>query len=423
MTEPNRNETKRQLSRRAFLQAVGGAAALALAASCGARTPPVTPTPTRTPRGTALSQAGRTATPTATATASTTPTAALTGTSTLTPTPAETLTPSATPPPTNTPTPTASPFPPGPASKLGVFVSWNNPKVFELLQTKNVAVVKTLEYDANFVAEMKQMSPDTAIFGRIDLAQLNLADMSDPKGAAQAFVDRLLPIATDPKRMAAIEAWESYNEPTPGSPDEMARLGEFEAQRTRLLAANGIRSVVGNFSTGMPPLEWWPQFRPAIEAAKQTKGYLGLHEYSAPTMQFGTPQDPLGWGTDPNQEGWLTLRYRKVYHSFLKPNNLVLPIVITELGIDGYVTNRPGPPGMGWMDFGGYWNELGMGTDAPGNYVEQLAWYDAAMQQDSYIIGAAIFAGPASPGWETYEVLNDALGFLKQYLSVHPVRP
>jgi hypothetical protein len=139
-------------------------------------------------------------------------------------------------------------------------------------------------------------------------------------------------------------------------------------------------------------------------------------------MQFGTPQDPLGWGADPAQEGWLTLRYRKVYRGYLEPNNLVLPLVITELGIDGFVTPRPGPPGMGWMDFGGYWNELGMGTDAPGNYVEQLAWYDAQLQQDAYVVGAAIFAGPASPGWETYEVLNDVLGFLKQYFSVHPVQ-
>jgi hypothetical protein len=63
-----------------------------------------------------------------------------------------------------------------------------------------------------------------------------------------------------------------------------------------------------------------------------------------------------------------------------------------------------------------------MGKDAPGNYMEQLAWYDAQLQQDDYVLGAAIFAAAASPGWESYEVLGEVEPFLRQYLSVHPVR-
>ncbi len=64
-----------------------------------------------------------------------------------------------------------------------------------------------------------------------------------------------------------------------------------------------------------------------------------------------------------------------------------------------------------------------MGSDAAGNYVQQLAWYDACLQQDDYILGAAIFAAAASPGFQTYEILDDELfPFLKQYLSVHPAR-
>ena len=102
---------------------------------------------------------------------------------------------------------------------------------------------------------------------------------------------------------------------------------------------------------------------------------------------IGTPQDPLGWGTDPAQEGWLTLRYRKVYREYLEPNKLTLPLILTEIGIDGLVGNRPGPEGAGWQDFGDYWDELGMGKDAPGNYMEQLAWYDASLQQDSVRAG------------------------------------
>jgi hypothetical protein len=409
---------------RVLLAAAASAVILAVLAGCPARTPPTTPTPTRTPRS---------LDPTSTATPPPTETEIFTSPlatpeSTLEPveTPTVSAPPTATasPEPTATPTPPATPFPPGPASKLGLFVTRNDPRIFDLLRTGNVAVVKTVEYDPNFVSEIKQVSPKTLIVARLDLPQLDLSTLTDPEGAARAFVDKLLPIATEPRRLAAIDAWEAYNEPVASDGEQMARLARFEAERTRLLAAAGVRSVIGNFGAGQPDLALWPQFRPAIEAAIKYQGYLGLHEYSAPTMQYGSPQDPLGWGTDPAQTGWLTLRYRKAYREYLEPNNLKLPLILTEIGIDGLVGNRPGPEGAGWQDFGGYWDELGMGKDTAGNYTEQLAWYDASLQQDDYVLGGAIYAAAASPGWESYEILGDGgvEPFLKQYLSVHPVR-
>ena len=424
MSDPNMKKTRARLSWRVFLAVAVSAVVLVVLAGCPARTPPPTPTPTRTPR---------TLGPTDTPVPSPTETAIFTSPL---PTPESTLEPvetptvsapptaTASPEPTATPTPQATPFPPGPASKLGLFVSRNDPRIFDLLRTGNVAVVKTLEYDSNFVAEIKQVSPDTLVVARFDLPQIDLSTLTDPEAAAREFADKLLPIATDPRRLASIDAWEAYNEPVPSDGEQMARLARFEAERTRLLAAAGVRSVIGNFGTGQPDLALWPQFRPALEAAIKYKGYLGLHEYSAPTMQHGSPQDPLGWGTDPAQTGWLTLRYRKVYREYLEPNKLTLPLILTEIGIDGLVGNRPGPEGAGWQDFGGYWDELGMGKDAPGNYTEQLAWYDASLQQDDYVLGGAIFAAAASPGWESYEILGDGgvEPFLKQYLSVHPVR-
>ena len=420
MSDLKVKKTSTQLIWRVFLAAAASAVILAVLAGCPARTPPPTPTPTRTPRS--LGPTG-TATPPPTATASLTsmlPTPEPSATVTL----SAPSTPTASPEPTATPTPPATPFPPGPRSKLGLFVSRNDPRVFDLLRTGNVAVVKTVEYDPNFVSEIKQVSPKTLVVARLDLPQIDLGTLTDPEGAARAFVDKLLPIATEPRRLAAIDAWEAYNEPVASDGEQMARLARFEAERTRLLAAAGVRSVIGNFGTGQPDLAMWPQFRPAIEAAIKYQGYLGLHEYSAPTMQYGTPQDPLGWGVDPAQTGWLTLRYRKVYQEYLEPNKLTLPLILTEIGIDGLVGNRPGPEGKGWQDFGGYWDQLGMGRDTPGNYTEQLAWYDASLQQDEYVLGGAIYAAAASPGWESYEILGDGgvEPFLKQYLSVHPER-
>ena len=190
----------------------------------------------------------------------------------------------------------------------------------------------------------------------------------------------------------------------------------------RLLAEHCLRAVVGNFGTGQPPLEWWPAFRPALEAAQAHGGYLGLHEYSAPTMWYNTNRQPLDFRSDPADEGWLTLRYRKVYRQFLIPWGLRLPLLITEVGIDGLVGDRPGPPGKGWMDFGGHWQELGMGPDTAGNYIEQLAWYDSQLQHDDYVLGATIFAMTAFDGWGTYQLLGEPAQILQQYLSVHPLR-
>jgi hypothetical protein len=289
-----------------------------------------------------------------------------------------------------------------------------------MLQTGNVAIVKTLEYDPNFALELKGYAPGALLIGRIDLPQPNLDGMNDPEGAAQAFVDRLLPIATEPRRLASFDAWEAYNEPAAQTPEQMGRLAAFEARRTELLAAHGVRSVVGNFSTGNPDLALWPYFRPALEAVLANRGYLGLHEYSAPTMQQGTDQAPANWGVDDADEGWLTLRYRKAYRSYLLPNNLPVPLLLTEIGIDGTIAGQPGPRGKGWKDFAGYWSQIGMGSSGAGAYVQQLAWYDANLQLDAYVLGAAIFSAAASPGWESYEILDEVEPILRQYLSVHP---
>lgn len=320
-----------------------------------------------------------------------------------------------------TPVPVSTPFPPGPPSKLGIFISRNDPQLFTLLKTGGVAVVKTLELDNNFAAQIKSTSPRTKLIGRIDLPQIELATL-DPLPAARAFVDTVIPYADDPARKPFFDGWEAYNEPVPGNVEEMKRLADFEAERTRLLAARGIRSVIGNFGTGQPPLEMWEHFVPALQAAKEHNGWLGLHEYSAPTIYYLSTRDNAGRypGISPEDTGWLTLRYRQVYNQFLIPRGLALPLVMTELGVDGLVSNRPGPPeARGWQHFQDYWAQNGYGLWGPGAYVEQLVWYDQAMQHNDYVIGGCIYALAASQGWQSYEIGGVIVGVLEQYLSVH----
>ena len=408
--EDRRGVRASRLNRRAFLgSALTGMAAVAVAA-CGDAS---TPSPLNTPAPfSPLPTPGRSYLPLITN--GPTPTAE----PTLTPTPAKTATPTPVPP---TPTPQATPFPPGPPSKLGIFVGHNDPELFILLATQAVTVVKTLELDENFLRQIKETSPNTKIIARIDLPQIELSTL-DPIAAARAFVDQVLVYADDPARRPYIDGWEAYNEPVAGNAEEMMRLAEFEAERTRLLGERGIRSVVGNFGTGQPPLELWPYFLPALQAAQQYDGWLGLHEYAAPTIYYLSTRENMGRypGVGPEDSGWLTLRYRTVYNQILRPAGLVLPLVLTELGVDGLVAERPGPPdARGWQDFQGYWAENGYGLWGPGAYVEQLAWYDEAMRQDDYVIGGTIYALAPTSGWESYDIRGPASMVLEQYLSVH----
>ena len=429
------SSTPAQRSRRRFLLGATGGLVSLVAWACGRSraTPTPSPLPTVTPTPTATQVAQSSLLPPPSGNfQSRLPWIAKEGGAqvgwlvpepTITPTPPKvTPTPTRVPP---TPTPQATPFPPGPPSKLGLFVARNHPQIFELLDTQAVTVLKTLELDANFVRQIKEHSPKTRVIGRLpdgDLAQVQLSQL-DPIPAAQAYVERLLPYADDGRRRPYFDGWETYNEPVAGNADEMARWGDFEAERTRLLGERGIRSVIGKFGTGGPPLELWEPFLPAVQAAQQYDGWLGLHEYSAPTIYYLTTRDNMGRypGISPEDIGWLTLRYRQVYDQILIPNGLAIPLVFTELGVDGLVqADRPGPTdARGWHHFQQYWAENGFGLWGPGAYVEQLVWYDEAMRQNDYVIGGCIYTMAGSQTWESYDILGDAAHVLRQYLQVH----
>ena len=423
---------KLPFNRRRFLGGLLSGAAALVATACGRDR--ATPTPTLLPTATSTPVARSSILPTATPPAYQSHLPIIQNESgaavaavlepTETPTPAE---PTQTPAPTATPTPVATPFPAGPPSKLGLVVMRKAPQIFDLLKTKSIPIVCTLELDPTFLADIKRASPQTRVIARLpdNIDQIQLSGL-EPLGAARTYMERLLPYAEDPARRPYIDAWQGYNEPIAGNGDEMKRLADFEAERVRLLAERGIRSVIGNFGAGQPtgesPFDLWQYFFPALQAAKENDGWLGLHEYSAPTIYNLSTRENQGRypGVAAEDTGWLTLRYRQVYNQILKPANLAIPLVFTELGVDGLVGKHAGPAdGKGWQDFQGWWAQNGYGLWGPGAYIEPLAWFDAAMRQDDYVLCGCIYAMAASAGWESYDILGPAAGVLQQYLTVH----
>ena len=334
----------------------------------------------------------------------------------------------AAPTPTTAPVPTRKPTkPPEPTprprrtfpvfdrpSKLGIAVQrFRSPQIMDRIIAEGHPRVVKIWDDLGAAAEIKQRAPKTIVIGHIkqgyDFQHGLASGVTDMVAYAADFVARNLPVYQANTR---VDYWEGHNEPVFEAESMMAQYGQFEAERVRQMAAHGLKCAVGNFSAGNPPLEQWDDFLPALQAAKQQGGVLALHEYSAPTLDYG--YDPAVG------EGWLTCRYRKVYRHYVPPD-LHVPIIITEAGIDGLVgADRPGPLGSGWQDFIDYWKKLPLDPDTFWAYMDQLQWYDQELQKDDYVVGATIFVAGAIGAFGVYDVVGEMGELFTQYLLAHP---
>jgi len=182
--------------------------------------------------------------------------------------------------------------------------------------------------------ELLAINPNLIIVGRVfEMTDANAEARSGvaPEAAARALIDR----QTEKYRAnPLVKIWEGPNEPVFGGANDPANMramewyATYEAERLRLLADMGLRGVVGNFATGTPDLPMWTAFLPALEAAAQHDGFLGVHEYTSPWMWWHTgnySERNCNWDPDfagERDTGWLTLRYRKVYRQFLIPNGV-----------------------------------------------------------------------------------------------------
>jgi hypothetical protein len=309
--------------------------------------------------------------------------------------------------PTATPTATATRYvsvignlPPtdelGP-SKLGLHVVRNNdPNILEFVRKAQPAVMKAVD-DLGFLAEVKAVSPRTITIGRHSVGSQDY--IGNPEEAAQEYVEEYLDIFT---ANPAVDYWEGWNEPDPNL-NNMIWYSRFEQERVRLMAQHGFRVAIGGFPTGVPEMDEFQLFLPAIDVAIQHGGILSLHEYSAPDMGYLYGQPLPGFQAYPDR-GSLTFRYRWYYREYLEPAGLEIPLVVSEAGIDGIISNRPGPPGLGWRDFQTYWEEQGLGQTGVEAFINQLAWYDAGVRKDGYVIGFTVFTAGGFGYWENYNV-------------------
>lgn len=284
-------------------------------------------------------------------------------------------------------------------------------RILDYYRRSGSKTFKTLTFDAPLLGALKALG--VTIIGRVyeDTQRLGGDD-------AKRFLSRVLDSA---RRHPQVDYWEGHNEAW-HVPGEIERYAEREIERMKALEQIGKKAVIGNFATGTPNLDdaSWSLFRPALEHAARDGHALGLHEYAGPYMQYmvETGDGRNAWDhaarrwtgfSDvretyyrPGLEGWLTLRYRKVYRRYLAPWGLgELPLFITEGGIDN-TSPRPGGQGAGWRDFEG--SEFAKHA-AAGDYAAQRRWYMWQVSRDRFVRGVVDFGwdGTAT-GWASFDL-------------------
>jgi hypothetical protein len=255
-------------------------------------------------------------------------------------------------------------------------------------------------------------------------AQLQKNSGKSPLAAAQQFIqDQVETYEFNP----VIKYWEGHNEPVWNDLEGMGWYAQFEVERMRLMADRGLKCVIGSFATGTPPLELWPAFLPALKAAREYQAILGLHEYSCPWMWWMTGKYQIDPNDDQRDEGWTTLRYRKVYRQHLIPNGVGdVPLAITECGIDPLVNPKPkGAKGGAWKQLWSFWKDHDNEPDGADYYYRQLVWYDKELQKDDFVIGATIFTwGNWGGAWEDFDVAGTNVAKkLIAYTQINPAQP
>jgi hypothetical protein len=147
------------------------------------------------------------------------------------------------------------------------------------------------------------------------------------------------------------------------------------------LAQYGLRSAIGGFPLGVPELNEFAHFLPAVATAKEHEGILTLHEGELHTgdLRSGYGSPLPGYPPYPDR-GNLAFRYRWFYRELLEPAGLVIPLVISELNF------------VGWGDL------------TYEDFILQCAWYDSEVRKDGYVIGFAIFTAGPIEHWTIYDI-------------------
>ncbi len=247
----------------------------------------------------------------------------------------------------------------------------------------HMATVKAVD-SIDVLRDVKAIDPQVVTFGRYTRGR-NGENVEAPRlegdlrAVARHVMDALLPRWE--MHRAYVDYWEIVNEIDPSGADGHRRLAELMIHCMEIAEAKGYHVGLFSYSLGVPEYE---EFAALVETGVFQKAKAGghvfaLHEYAWPMDKwYGEPLP--GQRAYPDR-GPLACRYRWWYEDFLIPRGEVVPLYITETNLDTDI--RPIPTEE-WM--------------------RQMAWYDAELRKDPYVLGAHIFTlGDVSGRWAGFD--------------------
>jgi hypothetical protein len=253
--------------------------------------------------------------------------------------------------------------------------------------------------------EIRQFrAPDAFVIGRLykdNNTQRTMLTDADPAAQGRALADEILRLdfglATErgENGRLLIDAWMSLNEAVPGPASQ--QFAEQPVETAALLAAYdrlqvafharlqeaGVEAVAfnfgaGNFNTPAHYLEHFPN-------TLATYTYLGFHEYGWPTL-YPAPGSATGAGLYRTCMAGIRAQYGPHHRA-----------IITEAGLTRMFQN-PAWGDVGWLN-----HEAPLGQEA---YWESLAWYNAHLAADRYVLGACLFEVGHHGQWASFRHLG-----------------
>ena len=246
-----------------------------------------------------------------------------------------------------------------------------------------VALVKALG-GLGLLREIKSVSPETVTIGRADRTE-NIDAAGEPRARAAQIMAEHMEVWQHDRDVT--DYWELLNEVNPGSTEGHIWLANFYLAAMEIAEAEGYRLALFSYSTGVPEWRDWEAIvETGIFRRAQAAGHiLALHEYDWPNLRGNwggsIPDQPA---YDP-ERGVLAGRYRHLYRDFLIPRGEVIPLAITECGLDPLLSSVPRDQ---------YWER---------RWLREMAWYDSKLVEDDYVLGAAIFTLGGGDAWRDFD--------------------
>lgn len=303
---------------------------------------------------------------------------------------------------------------------------------------------RIFKFDPSSLGASFQVPAGYLVIGKLDQREdrLNLTDWKayknqgwTPQQTAQHRFDvqRNIYVGANKPRVnryevnSRIDVWEDDNEVVPDNPAEAQWYAAYCIAMMQLYDSIGKKRANFNFAVGTPhiqpgsPDDIWPHLLPAIQYAHDHGHYIALHEYMGYEADYGVGYKqinsqrqsvrqwhgrthPDGRPDESYPYGYVVLRYRQIYDTYLRPHNLhTTPLLITECGCDSVETVTPAGKSVGtWKEHIGHW--AAEGKDPESHYAAMLQWYDQRLREDDFVKGAVIFTVGSVGNWVNWDI-------------------